>query len=73
MITEKAKEVTAKEGYEVGYHGKMDNKNPYIPGELHDVWQANYIKGVRQRELEESQSNNDFIKYGFEGMGYNHT
>lgn len=44
--------VTEREGYEVGYSGKADNRNPYAPGQLHDIWQAHYDRGVAQRQKE---------------------
>ena len=71
-ISEGAKKVTADEGYEVGYSGKADNKNPYVPGELHNIWQSNYERGVQQRFLEDDESASDFQRYGFQGMGYDH-
>jgi hypothetical protein len=48
--------VTEAEGYEVGYSGKADNRNPYIPGELHNIWQEHYLKGVAQREQEDADA-----------------
>jgi hypothetical protein len=44
--------VTEREGYEVGYSGKADNRNPYAPGQLHDIWQEHYERGVAQRQKE---------------------
>jgi len=52
-LTENAKRVTAEEGYEVGYSGKADDQNPYIPGELHNIWKENYDKGIAKRRAED--------------------
>jgi hypothetical protein len=60
-LSENAKQVTAKEGYEVGYSGKADNKNPYVPGELHDIWQSNYERGVKQRLQDDGKGDYSYL------------
>lgn len=72
-LSENAKKVTAQEGYEVGYSGKSDNRNPYVPGELHDIWKSNYERGVQQRQEEDEYVNSTLLlTYGGYGMSLSH-
>jgi hypothetical protein len=52
-VTSEKDDVDYQGGYWNGYHGKMDNHNPYREDSIYGKrWRAGYNAGVKQREDE---------------------